>query len=115
MWPLFYLPWALTVQSPTLGLVGTTFFVVWHYMAKAAQMQKIELTIKSFPGKIQNYVTHKKESAAVKESGEGQGEVAEDDKGPEKRRLTTGPPPTQQKKVKKSPYVWTYAQWGDGQ
>ena len=114
MWPLFYLPWALTVQSPALGLISTTAFVAWHYITKASQMQKVELTIKSVPGKIiEHYVQPHKESKGAPEPCKGESKVGSDDESPAKRCDQEGQ--TQEKEVKKSPYVWKYAQWGAGQ
>ena len=107
MWPLFYLPWALTVHSPTLGLVGTTFFVFWHYTAKAHQMQHVEVYVKNAPQLFEKYVK-RTEPEDPKEAGGATAPV------PTPAPPQPAPVPTPEKK-KKSPYVWSYAQWGAGQ
>ena len=84
LWPLFYAPWAITLVSPTLGFVVSTFVVVYHYTFKAEIIQKVEMTMLPGPQRIiERYINAEPHDAsqAVEKPSEGKKEVGKHDKG----------------------------------
>ena len=127
MWPLFYAPWAITLVSPTLGFVVSTFVVVYHYTFKHEIIQRVEMTMLPGPQRIiERYINHAEPhdaSQAVEKPRKGEKEVGEHVKGPEASSHPEGEAEgtgeakkeVVLKKRRKSPYIWKFAEWGKGQ
>ena len=124
MWPLFYAPWVVTLVSPTMGFVVSTFVVVYHYTFKKEIIQKVEMTMLPGPQRIiERYISNAEphdKSQAVEKSGKGETKVGENDKSAEESSHPEGETQskTETKKVlkkRKSPYIWKFSEWGKGQ
>ena len=130
LWPLFYAPWAITLVSPTLGFVVSTFVVVYHYTFKHEIIQRVEMTM--LPGPqliprriIERYITNAEphdESQAAEKPGKGEKKVGENVKSTEESSHpegeTQGKAAEEEvkvlKKLRKSPYIWELSEWGKG-
>ena len=121
MWPLFYLPWVLTLHNPTLGFVGTTAFMIYHYASKGQIIQRIEMQILPTPMDIiesyyQKHGDAKAESRGEEKPEKSESQVEKDElpspsKGDARREGEDSKEEEQVPEKVKNHYSWRYSTW----